>query len=96
MTLIEDLDGVFLSGYNMRSSLHLFDVLVSTDGGDVMWGRTVEYEPSPSSSPNSKSWALSRPLTERLRDCDRVPAAFRLASTVAGEPSSRRPMLPVR
>src|ERR1700735_2336629 len=81
MTLIYDFDSIFLSSYKMGSLLHLF-----TYGSTYMTrdcdaqGRTVEYEPSPSSSPNSKSCALKRPLIERLRDWERAPAAPRVVS----------------
>lgn len=53
---------------------------------------TVEYEPSPNSSMNSKSSAVSLPLTELLRDLDwaRDAGGLRTAAwSSSGIPSSR-------
>ena len=52
----------------------------------------MEYEPSPSSSKNSKSSAVSRPLTELLRDLEgaRDAGGFKaVAWSSSGMPSSR-------
>lgn len=95
MTLIEYLDRVFLLGRSMLSEHHLLLRSGTYQPTRKFAGhcrRTVEYEPSPNTFPNSKSSAVvaTRPFTELLRDWQRERDRAREAGGRRSEGSSSR------
>lgn len=100
VTLIEYLDRIFMLGRSMLSEHHLLlrsGTYQRTRKCIDTAERTVEYEPSPKTFPNSKSSAVvaTRPFTELLRDWlrerDRVREAGGRRSEGSSSRSSERP-----
>jgi len=96
MTLIEYLDCVLLLGrpvsrehHLLRSGTHMSHPERTQRSAE----RTVEYEPSPSTRPNSKSSAVvaTRPFTELLRDWERFREDGGRNSEAPSSRSSERP-----
>lgn len=95
MALIEYLDRVLLLGGSVLSEHHLYYVVAHISEPEHIQNtaeRTVEYEPSPSTRPNSKSSAVvaTRPFTELLRDVLRERERVREVGGRRSEGSSSR------
>ena len=93
VALIEDFNSILLTRPPVPCQHDLWQLSTSPHSTGNVLLRTLEYDPSPSIRPNSKSSALNRPLTELLRDldCPREGAGIGRSSDGLSSPSSDIP-----
>lgn len=80
VAFIQDFNGILLAIVLVSSKPYLLRECHELPGSNVAKTPTSEYEPSPSTRPNSKSLALIRPLTELFLDLDWAREAGGLSS----------------